>query len=506
MARLRPRRADERDSDPGAIPARVHLVGAGGIHMSAIGELLLARGHTVSGSDLADSPLTRRLRELGATIDAGHAAEQLGDAELVVTTAAAGSANPELEAARERGLPVLLRAEMVARLVADRELLAVAGSHGKTTTSTLLALMLVRGGLDPLVLLGGQSRDLAALAALAPSSTSASGVEPPAQGTALRDGDGPHAVLEADEYAAAFLHYAPRVAIVTSIEADHLDYYGSEERLGEAFTGFAERVVEDGTLLVCADQPGAAALGAAREAAGARVERYAIDAEAGWRATQLRGNRSGGLDFIVQWDGTELGRVSLQVPGRHNVLNALAALAAAMRAGVDFHRAAAAAGEFTGAHRRFEEHGDVALAGGAITLLDDYAHHPTEVRATLAAARQRYPGRPLIGCFQPHTYSRSAYLLEGFRDCFEGLTRLYLIPTYAAREPASAGLDARALAGEITRPETIYLDDVAEAAERIAAELQPGDVFVTMGAGDVDGLLPLVRTRLEARGDEEGAP
>ena len=507
MARLRSRRADARDGDAGAIPARVHLVGAGGIHMSAIGELLLGRGHTVSGSDLADTPLTRRLRELGATIDVGHAAEQLGDAELVVTTAAAGSANPELEAARERGLPVLLRAEMVARLVANRELLAVAGSHGKTTTSTLLALMLVRGGLDPLVLLGGQSRDLAALA---PSSASASGVEPLPQGTALRDGDGPHAVLEADEYAAAFLHYAPRVAVVTSIEADHLDYYGSEERLGEAFAGFAERVVEDGTLLVCADQPGAAALGAAREAAGARVERYAIDAigdaEAGWRATQLRGNRSGGLDFVVRWDGTELGRVSLRVPGRHNVLNALAALAAAMRAGVDFHRAAAAAGEFTGAHRRFEEHGEVPLAGGAVTLLDDYAHHPTEVRATLAAARQRYPGRPLVGCFQPHTYSRSAYLLEGFRNCFEGLARLYLVPTYAAREPASAGLDARALAAEIARPAATYLDDAAEAAERIAAELQPGDVFVTMGAGDVDELLPLVRTRLESRGDEEGAP
>jgi len=502
MARLRPRRADARDDDTGAIPARVHLVGAGGIHMSAIGELLLRRGYAVSGSDLADTPLTRRLRDLGATIEVGHAAGQVGAAELVVTTAAAGSANPELEAARERGLPMLLRAEMVARLVADRELLAVAGSHGKTTTSALLALMLVRGGLDPLVLLGGQSRDLAALA---PLSALASGGESLPEGTALRDGDGAHAVIEADEYAAAFLHYTPRVAIVTSIEADHLDYYGSEERLGEAFAGFAERVDEDGTLLVCADQPGAAALGAARKAAGARVERYAIDAEADWRATQLRGNRSGGLEFVVLWDGTELGRVSLQVPGRHNVLNALAALAAAMRAGVDFHRAAAAAGEFTGAHRRFEEHGDVALAGGSITLLDDYAHHPTEVRATLAAARQRYPGRPLAGCFQPHTYSRSAYLLEGFRDCFEGLARLYLIPTYAAREPVSAGLDARALAAEIERPGAIYLDDLDAAAGRIAAELQPGDVFMTMGAGDVDGLLPLVRTRLEARADAEDA-
>jgi UDP-N-acetylmuramate--alanine ligase len=503
MARLLPRRSDASDpgeagEGEGAIPARVHLVGAGGIHMSAIGELLLGRGHELSGSDIADTPLTRRLRALGATIDVGHAAEQLGDAELVVTTTAAGEANPELQAAHERGLPVLLRAEMVARLVADRELLAVAGSHGKTTTSTMLALMLVQGGLDPLVLLGGQSRDLAALA---PPSE----VEPLAPGTALRDGAGPHAVVEADEYAAAFLEYSPRVAIVTGVDADHLDYYGTEERLAEAFAGFAERVVEGGTLLVCADQPGSAALGAAREAAGARVERYAIDAEAEWLATQLRGNRAGGLDFIVLWDGTELGRVSLRVPGRHNVLNALAALAAAMRAGVDFHRAQAAASAFTGTHRRFEEHGEVALAGGTVMLLDDYAHHPTEVRATLAAARQRYPGRPLVGCFQPHTYSRSAYLLEGFRSCFEGLARLYLIPTYAARESPSAGLDARALAAAIERPRASYLDDVGAAAERIAAELQPGEVFVTLGAGDVDRLLPRVRAQIEARADREAA-
>ncbi len=501
MSRLRPRHPGVdacNNAESSVIPARVHLVGAGGIHMSAIGELLLGRGYVVSGSDIADTPLTQRLRDLGATIEVGHAAEQLGDAELVVTTAAVDEENPELHAARERGLPVLLRAEMVARLVADRTLLAVAGSHGKTTTATLLALMIVRGGLNPLVLLGGQSRDLAALAPL-------SEIEPLQQGTALHDGMGSHAVIEADEYAGAFLHYAASIAIITSIEADHLDYYGTEERLADAFAGFAGQVLTDGTLLVCADQPGAAALGLAREAVGARVERYGIDTEADWRATQLRGNHTGGLEFVVLWDGAELGKVSLRVPGRHNVLNALAALAAAMRAGVDFHRAAEAAGEFTGTHRRFEEHGEVPLEEGPVTLLDDYAHHPTEVRATLAATRQRYPGRPLVGCFQPHTYSRSAYLLEGFRVCFEGLERLYLVPTYAAREPVSAGMDACSLAAEIESPTASYLDDIEGAAERIAADLEAGDVFVTLGAGDVDRLLPLVRARLEARAEREAA-
>ena len=494
MARLLPRRPGGRERGT-PIPRRVHLVGAGGIHMSAIAELLLARGHLVSGSDLAPSAITRRLQELGATIYSGHDASHIGSAELVVSTAAAGEENPEIRAARSRGTPVAMRAEMVARLVAGRELLAVAGTHGKTTTSTLLALMLVGGALDPLVLLGGQSRDLAALA---PPGEPAL----PAAGTALRAGSGAHAVVEADEYAGAFLHYAPRVAVVTSVEPDHLDYYGTEARLREAFSGFAARVVEGGTLVVCADDPGAAMLGAAREAAGARVESYGI-AEAGgpsWRATALRLNDQGGYDFTARWNERELGALSLRVPGRHNVLNALAALAAAMRAGVDFHRAAAAAAAFTGAHRRFEEHGEVALGGGSVTLLDDYAHHPTEVRATVAAARQRYPGRRLVGCFQPHTFSRSAYLLEGFRRCFEGLAALYLVPTYAAREPASAGLDAGALAGEIERPRATYLEELESGADRIAAELEPGDVFLTLGAGPVDRLLPMVRARLLARG------
>ena len=494
MARLLPRRPGRRErGEP--IPARVHLVGIGGIHMSAIAELLLARRHLVSGSDLAASAITRRLQALGATVYIGHDAAQIGSAELVVTTAAAGEENPELRAARARGTPVAPRAEMVARLTAGRELLAVAGSHGKTTTSTLLALMLVHGGLDPLVLLGGQSRDLAALAP-------APGIEPPVPGTALRDGAGAHAVIEADEYAGAFLHYAPRIAAVTSVEPDHLDYYGSEARLREAFSGFAARVVDGGALVVCADDPGAAALGAARERAGARVERYGIDAPGAltWRATRLRPGEDGGYDFVARWDERELGELSLRVPGRHNVLNALAALAAAMRAGVDFHRARAAARAFTGAHRRFEPHGEVALGAGGVTLLDDYAHHPTEVRATLRAARQRYAGRRLVGCFQPHTFSRSAYLLEGFRSCFEQLARLYLVPTYAAREPASAGLDASALAREIERPQATYLADLESGAERIASELEPGDVFITLGAGPVDRLLPMVRARLLAMG------
>ncbi|MQC83031.1 MAG: UDP-N-acetylmuramate--L-alanine ligase [Chloroflexi bacterium] len=459
-------------------PPRVHLVGAGGVHMSAIGQLLIARGHTITGSDLAPSDYTRRLERLGATIYDGHSPANIGDAQLLVVTAAVKQDNPELVAARERGIPVILRAEMVQRLIADREVLAISGSHGKTTTTNMLALMAERGGLDPLVLLGGDSPDL---------------------GGNVRNGEGKHAVLEADEYAEAFLQYTPKIALVTNIEVDHLDYYGTEERVHAAFAQFASQIVPDGTLIVCADSPGSEALGVARRAAGAHVERYSLEGDADWRARALRGNDRGGLDATVELDGRELGKLSLAVPGRHNVSNALGALAVAMRAGVDFHRAAAAVADFRGARRHFELIGEVTRGGQPITIVDDYAHHPTEVRATLAAARQRFSGRRLVACFQPHTYSRSSYLLDAFRTCFEALDALYLLPTYAARETPDAGIDAAALAKEITNPVPIELESIAAGAKRIAADLQPGDAFLTIGAGSVTELAPAVLRELGGR-------
>ncbi|MEX2373952.1 MAG: UDP-N-acetylmuramate--L-alanine ligase, partial [Dehalococcoidia bacterium] len=464
--------------DGNAIPKRVHLVGAGGIHMSGIGQILLQRGHSVTGSDLALSEHTRRIEALGGRVYEGHDAAHVGDADLVVATAAAKGDNPEVLAAQQRGIPLMSRAEMVQRLLAGKDVIAVAGTHGKTTTSSMAAVMAVRGDLDPLVLIGGDIRDLGDANA--------------------RDGAGPVAVLEADEYAEAFLQYDPRIAVVTNMEVDHLDYYGTEERYREAFLKFARNVPDDGILIVGADNPWAAALGGTREAEGARVERFGIDApDAEWRATRVRGNDRGGLDFLVHLDGQELGRMSLAIPGRYNVLNALAALVATMRAGVDFHRAAAAAQDFRGARRRFEFLGEAEAAeGGTVTVVDDYSHHPTEVRSMLSAARQRFPGRRLVGCFQPHTYTRSQYLLEDFRSCFESLDALYMLRTYEAREQSDRGMDARTLAAEVTRPDAVYLDSFEEATERIAGDLRGGDVLFTIGAGDVTELGPMVLERL----------
>ena len=474
MVRLRSR----SDGGTSSIPQRVHLVGAGGIHMSAIGQILLARGHEVTGSDLELSEYTERLRALGGTVHQGHAITNLGRPELVVATAAAKSQNPELLEAQRLGIPVITRAEMVQRLLEGRKVLAVAGTHGKTTTSSMVALMTVRGGLDPLALLGGDAREL---------------------GGNARDGRGEFAVVEADEYAEAFLQYHPHLALVTNIEADHLDYYGTAERYADAFARFADRVTPEGTLIVCADSPGALALGDARRAAGARVERYSVVSStsepADWQASALRVNDLGAFDFTASLHGSELGRVSLQVPGRHNVANALGALAMSMRAGVDFHRASLAASEFTGARRRFDLVGEA----DGVTVVDDYSHHPTEVRALVSAARQRFAGRRLVACFQPHTYSRSVYLLEGFKHCFEGLDTLYVLRTYAAREEPTAGMDAQGLAAEIEEPRARYVDSFEDAEEQIAADLHPGDVFITVGAGSVTDLGPRVLARLEAR-------
>ena len=482
MIGLKPRQKNGNGNGNG-IPQRLHLVGAGGVHMSAIGQILRARGHEVTGSDLAASEYTERLVALGAQVFIGpHDGAHLGDAQLVVATAAAKADNPELVAAKAKGVPVMLRAEMVQKLISDRDVLALAGTHGKTTTTAMVSLMAIRAGLDPMMLLGGDARDLGNIN--------------------VRDGAGRLAVLEADEYAGAFLEYTPRIALITNIEADHLDYYGTEERLRAAFKQFAERVKPEGTLIVCADSPAALALGEARRAAGARVERYSIETQLDknktieWQATGIRGNDKGGLDATIHLDGVELGRLSLSVAGRHNLSNALGALAVAMRAGVDFHRAVAAAAEFSGARRRFEVVGEVARAGGAITIVDDYAHHPTEVRATVMAARQCYAGRRLVACFQPHTYSRSTYLLDAFRTCFEGLDALYVLRTYEARESSDKGMDAQALAAEIERPAAQYVDSFEEATDRIAADLRPGDVCFTLGAGDITTLGPMLLEQL----------
>jgi len=439
---------------------RVHLVGIGGMHMSAIAQLLLADGVSISGSDVVPSALTRRLETLGARVIAGHAAANVGDADLVVTTAAAKNDNVELIEARRRGIRILARHEMVARLMQGRIGLAVAGTHGKTTTSSLIAYVLRCCGKEPSFLLGGESPDLGGNAAA---------------------GAGPYIVVEADEYASAFLAYRPDVAVITNIEADHLDYFGTEAALVEAFRGFASRVQPAGALIACAESPLLRAmLASAAPGIPARLAWYSVEGDSDWvaRDTTLE---LGKTSFTVERQGATLTEVHLSLPGRHNVANALAAFAAGYEVGLNAEQIAAAIGGFKGVHRRFELLGET----GGITIIYFNAQHPTEIRATLLAARERYPNRRIVVMFQPHTYSRTQYLLDGFRCCFEGADAVYLLQTFAARETAEAGIDAHDLARALRAEPAGVVDSVAEATELIAALLEPGDVFLTIGAGNV---------------------
>ncbi|HET7738043.1 MAG TPA: UDP-N-acetylmuramate--L-alanine ligase [Tepidiformaceae bacterium] len=451
-------------TDP--IQGPVHLVGIGGMHMSAIAQILRAQDVVVTGSDLRPSPLTARLQDLGATVFEGHAAVNVGDAALVVTTVAAKDDNPELVEARRRGIPVLVRAEMVARLIADKRVIAVAGSHGKTTTSSLIAFILSEAGRKPMYMLGGESIDLGGNAAW---------------------GEGDVCVVEADEYGRAFLEYDPAVAVITNIEPDHLDYYGTPEAYIEAFEQFAQRVIPGGVLLVGDGSPTTERLASSIELSQVEVETFGLSPRDHWMAGNPKYTGSNATFAVLQL-GKNVGQLIVNVPGEHFVIDTLAAAAVCLHEGVDFGDIAKAVSKFRGARRRFE------LVGEAkgVLVMDDYAHHPTEVRATLSAARARFGGRRIIGVFQPHTYSRTAYLWDEWTTCWDDLDALVVLETYAAREPESAGRGAEELARAITRPPAVYARDFDDAAEKAANLASAGDVIFTIGAGDVDAVGPRI--------------
>lgn len=449
------------------ISGPVHLVGIGGIHMSAIGQLLMEQGVKVSGSDQRLTPLTDKIQQLGASVFEGHAAENLpADTRLVVTTAAASDDNPEIAAARERGIPVVMRAEMVARLMAGKKVIAVAGSHGKTTTSSMVAFILKKAGLEPMYLLGGESIDLDGHAAW---------------------GNGEWCVVEADEYKNAFHQYEPQIAIILNVEPDHLDFFGTEAAYHESFKTFARKVKPDGVLLLCSDDAGSRNLETELIGVNFAIESYGFNARDNWMAgkPQDSGER---VSFQVVRQSHRLGDVVIPRPGRHLILNGLAAAAAATHAGVDIDDIGKALKEFQGAHRRFELKGEA----GGVLVLDDYAHHPTEVRTILDAARTRFGARRIIGVYQPHTYSRIAYLWDEWRTCFANLDALIVVETYAARETPLAGRGAADLAHAIDRPDATYARDFETAARMAADMAHRGDIVMTIGAGDIVEVGPMI--------------
>jgi len=442
-----------------------HFVGIGGIGLSAIAKVLLEQGHRVSGSDLKLSPVALALTELGATVYEGHDAAKMGEPDAVVVSSAVPINNPEIVAARQRGIPVMKRDRLLGQMMTGKAGIAVAGTHGKTTTSSLIAYTLVTLGQDPTFIVGGVLGNL---------------------GTNAHAGEGPHFVVEADEYDYAFLGLHPQIAVVTHVEHDHPDCFPTVEDVEAAFRQFLALASGDGCVIGCGDVPRVARLlQELRAKSGApEVWTYGLAAGGDWRAVKLAVNDVGGHDFTVLRRETQTApeRFRLQVPGVHNVKNALAAVAVAHRLGLDLHLVAEALAAFRPTRRRFELKG---VAAG-VTVMDDYAHHPTEIRATLAAAREQFPDRIVWAVFQPHTYSRTQLLLDEFADSFAEADHVVVLDIYPAREAAAdfPGTTAAGLVARMRHPDAQHVRTHDEAVACLLKGLRPGDLLLTLGAGD----------------------
>ncbi|MFH5822584.1 UDP-N-acetylmuramate--L-alanine ligase [Georgenia sp. AZ-5] len=462
---------------------RFHLVGVGGAGMSAVAELLAARGHEVSGSDQRDSPALRRLRGLGVRTFVGHDAAHVPDGASVVVSTAVRETNPELAAARARGLRVLHRSEALALAAQGRDFVAVAGAHGKTSTSAMLAVALREAGQDPSYAIGGTVLAL---------------------GTGAHLGEGRAFVAEADESDGSFLNYAPRVAVVTNIEPDHLDHYGSEAAFRRAFEDFTGRLVPGGLLVACADDPGALALAEHAAGRGTRVITYGTGQGGAPGAAHVRVTGTelvpGGSRAVLRGGAGGDVPLAVSVGGAHMLLNATAAWCAGVELGVGPEAMARALAAFTGTGRRFEDKG----AAAGVRVVDDYAHHPTEIAATLRTARLAAGEGRVLTLFQPHLYSRTQNFAEAFARALALADEVVVTDVYAAREDPVPGVDGSLITDAMGRQgagaRARYVADRREAAHEVAAAARPGDLVLTVGAGDVTELGPVILADLEGRG------
>lgn len=435
---------------------RVHFVGIGGIGMSALAELLFGRGKKVSGSDVRRSGIVDRLVALGVVVNVGHSAEAVTSADLVVATSAAMPDNPELVEAQRLGIPIVKRAQLLGWLMSEGYGFAVAGTHGKTTTTGMVAFLLHRAGLGPTVLIGGEPLDFESHGLL---------------------GAGPYLVAEADEFDRSFLRLWPKVAVITSVEADHLDCYADLDDIARTFAEFASRVPEDGLLVTCADDPILRSMGVA-----VPRQSYGASQDADWRIVNSQALVPFGTRFVFETPSGSVQECSLLVSGHHYVLDALGAIAAVAHVGVDPAWAATILGGFRGTRRRFELIGQAA----GVTVIDDYAHHPTAVRGTLRAARERHSGE-LWCVFQPHTVNRTERLLDEFAQAFADADHVLMLPIYqpAGREDETHLTSSQDLVALMQHGDVRFVDALEEASIMLESDVASGDMVITMGAGDV---------------------
>mgnify|MGYP003393518455 CR=1 FL=1 len=449
----------------------IHFVGLGGSGMNGIAEVLLNLGFKVSGSDLAESAVTQRLQTLGATIHYGHDSKNLQDADAVVTSTAVKADNPEVLAAREQHIPVVPRAVMLAELMRLRQGIAVAGTHGKTTTTSLVTSVLAKGGYDPTFVIGGRLNS---------------------SGANARLGTGEFIVAEADESDASFLYLTPILAVVTNIDADHMETYGHDfNKLKQAFVDFIERLPFYGRAILCVDDENVRDI---LPRISKPVTTYGFGEDAQIRAVNVR-HEGGKMRFtaLCRHNSVPLDLdVTLNLAGLHNVLNSLAAIAVALEVGVAGDAIVAALAEFQGVGRRMQRYGEIPLAsGGSFTLIDDYGHHPVEMKATLAAVRGAFPDKRLVLAFQPHRYTRTRDLFEDFVQVMSGVDVLALAEIYAAGEAAIVAADGRALMHALRvagQSEVVFVEKIADMPQTIMQIARDGDVVLTMGAGSIGGV------------------
>ena len=437
----------------------IHFIGIGGAGMSAIAHVLLKRGYQVSGSDLNAGHMGAKLAQEGALVYMGHAECQVDDVDAVVISSAIHQNNPELMEAKKRNLPILHRSDVLAEILNHADGVAVAGAHGKTTTSAMISCIAAASDIDPTIIIGGEVGSL---------------------GGNARNGAGPYVVAEADESDGSFLKFYPKYAIVTNIENDHMDHYGSEENIYAAFKQFVGSVKPGGAAVLCMDNPKLRRLAQETET---RVISYGIDDEQADYVAKDIVYHTGGTDYKVYKNGSLFAEVQLIVPGRHNVLNSLGALVCAVEMGIKTDSILKALKEFTGAHRRFETKGRV----NGVWVVDDYAHHPTEIGVTLKAALQTKPQR-LICVFQPHRYTRTQLLFNEFCACFKGCDKLIVTDIYAASEEPIEGVNSQKLAEGIKKTSGVdveYVPSMADIENYLAANARTGDLVMTIGAGDV---------------------
>lgn len=437
----------------------IHFVGIGGIGMSGIAELLLNLGYKVSGSDLKASDITERLKALGGIIYEGHLAEQISGADVVVTSSAVSRDNPEVLAADQASIPVIPRAEMLAELMRLKYSVAIAGAHGKTTTTSMVASVLARGGLDPTVVIGGKLKSIGSNAVL---------------------GQGDFIVAEADESDGSFLKYSPAIAVVTNIDREHLDFYADMEAIKSVFLSFIDRIPFYGLAVLCLDnEPIQDLIPKIKK----RYTTYGMNSQADFQIRDVAFDKRQSR-FTVYGHGQQLGRITLNLPGLHNVYNATASIAVGLELDVPFTAIKSALETLEGVQRRLEIKGEI----NDITVVDDYGHHPTEIKSTLEAAEKCWPGRRKVVVFQPHRYTRTRALFDDFTRSFYQCDVLLVLPIYAASEKEIEGVSGRLLCEGIQahgHKEVVYATGIEDAAAYLKQNLKPGDVLLTLGAGDV---------------------